>query len=96
MENNNYGSLHNENPSGSELEQQQQPKLQQGRQRFDIAEPNYPKSHGSHCCYKANTDGFKLIVISMFVFAVGVTVALIISIASGTMNYESIVQFTLI
>ncbi len=37
------------------------------------------------CCGRGRgeTDGFKMIVISMFVFAVGVTVALIITIASG-------------
>ena len=73
IENNNYGSLSDPNV---------EPKFQQ-RQSFEITEPRYPKNERS-CCHKAGeTDGFKIIVISMFVFAVGVTVALIITIASG-------------
>ncbi len=76
IENNNYGALQNE----------QEPKAT--RQRFDISEPNYGNVSNSArsrlCCgHKNDTDGFKVIVTSMFVFAVGVTVALIITIASG-------------
>ena len=57
------------------------------RQRFDIAEPGSslenPIRASLHCCRRGETDGFKIIVTSMFVFAVGVTIALIITIASG-------------
>ena len=67
MDNNNYGALNNDQDDGK-------------RQRFDILEPHYERQ--AKCCH-SNTDGFKIIVISMFVFAVGVTVALIITIASG-------------
>ena len=70
MDNNNYGALQNEPEAGKRPQQQ----------RFDILEPSYQRQ--SQCCH-SNTDGFKVIVISMFVFAVGVTVALIITIASG-------------
>ena len=70
MDNNNYGALQNEPEAGKRPPQQ----------RFDILEPSYQRQ--SQCCH-SNTDGFKVIVISMFVFAVGVTVALIITIASG-------------
>ena len=69
MDNNNYGALQNEPEAGK-----------RPQQRFDILEPSYQRQ--SQCCH-SNTDGFKVIVISMFVFAVGVTVALIITIASG-------------
>ena len=78
-DNNNYGSVVvNENDS----------KIP--RQRFDIAEPGSPLENpiraSLHCCKKGETDGFKIIVTSMFVFAVGVTIALIITIASGIRN----------
>ena len=69
-DNNNYGALHNDQEGGHSGK----------RQRFDILEPSYERER--QCCH-SNTDGFKIIVISMFVFAVGVTVALIITIASG-------------
>lgn len=36
-----------------------------------------------HCCSGERIDSFRLIVISLFVFAGGVTVALIIQIAAG-------------
>ena len=70
MDNNNYGALQNEPEAAGKRPQQ----------RFDILEPSYQRQ--SQCCH-SNTDGFKVIVISMFVFAVGVTVALIITIAPG-------------
>lgn len=75
MENNNYGALNND----------QETSVPGKRHRFDISEPSYhSRSKNLLCCHKsgAETDGFKIIVISMFVFAVGVTVALIITIAS--------------
>lgn len=73
-ENNNYGALNNESENG--------PK----RHRFEFSEPNVAKK--SCCAPKGDTDGFKIIVISMFVFAVGVTVALIITIASGKFIFD--------
>lgn len=75
MDNNNYGALNNEQEGGK-------------RQRFDILEPSYERRPSSQCCSHSNTDGFKIIVISMFVFAVAVTVALIITIASGNKNSD--------
>ena len=88
IENNNkYGALNNEQESKNVVQ------TSSSRQRFDIVEPNYNSgSNNSNirsaattgCCGRnSDTDGFKIIVISMFVFAVGVTVALIITIASG-------------
>ena len=74
MDNNNYGALQNEPEATGKRPQQQ---------RFDILEPSYERQ--SQCCH-SNTDGFKIIVTSMFVFAVGVTVALIITIASGKIS----------
>ena len=86
IENNNYGALNNE----QESKVVQAASTTTPRQRFDIVEPNYNSSNNSNirsaatCCGRnSDTDGFKIIVISMFVFAVGVTVALIITIASG-------------
>jgi hypothetical protein len=79
---NNYGSLPEPGQSS--------PKVP-SRQTFSIAEPSSPLRRGSsnsnavsrYCGKSGDTDGFKVIVISMFVFAVAVTVALIITIASG-------------
>ena len=48
------------------------------------------------CCHKGDSDGFKVIVVSMFVFAVGVTVALIITIASGSKNQSQRLNVTTI
>ena len=90
IENNNYGALNNEQETTNKIPSSNSAG---SRQRFDIVEPNYNSgSNNSNirsaattgCCGRnSDTDGFKIIVISMFVFAVGVTVALIITIASG-------------
>ena len=80
MDNNNYGALNNDPEPGSKGQ----------RQKFDIGEPSYGNPRASGCCggsRRGETDGFKIIVISMFVLAVGVTVALIITIASGNFYF---------
>ena len=88
IENNNYGALNNEEEIPKLQNSNSSASRQNSRQRFDIVEANYDsgnglRSAGSCCGRNSDTDGFKIIVISMFVFAVGVTVALIITIASG-------------
>ena len=86
-DNNNYGSVVTDQTSINES------KIP--RQRFDIAEPNTrlqnPIRASLNCCHRGGeTDGFKIIVTSMFVFAVGVTIALIITIASGKYVFKLI------
>ena len=88
IENNNYGALNNEEDLPKQIQNSNSANSRQNsRQRFDIVEANYDSGNGlrsGSCCGRnSDTDGFKIIVISMFVFAVGVTVALIITIASG-------------
>ena len=87
IENNNYGALNNEEDLPKQIQNSNSASRQNSRQRFDIVEANYDSGNGlrsGSCCGRnSDTDGFKIIVISMFVFAVGVTVALIITIASG-------------
>ena len=89
IENNNYGALNNEEEIPKQIQNSNTSanSRQNSRQRFDIVEANYDSGNGlrsGSCCGRnSDTDGFKIIVISMFVFAVGVTVALIITIASG-------------
>ena len=87
IENNNYGALNNEEDLPKQIQNSNSGSRQNSRQRFDIVEANYDSGNGlrsGSCCGRnSDTDGFKIIVISMFVFAVGVTVALIITIASG-------------
>ena len=88
IENNNYGALNNEEDLPKQIQNSNSANSRQNsRQRFDIVEANYDSGNGlrsGSCCGRnSDTDGFKIIVISMFVFAVGVTVALIVTIASG-------------
>ncbi|TRY76762.1 hypothetical protein TCAL_07601 [Tigriopus californicus] len=62
------------------------------KQTFSISEPyqthgdtTYLRGHGkkSGFCCRGEADGLRVIVLSMFVFAIGVTVALMVQIAAG-------------
>lgn len=78
-DNNNYGAVTNENESKTL------------RHRFDVAEPGVSLQNSKLklplCCHSKESDGFRWIVCSMFIFAFVVTVALVIAIASGKLDH---------